>query len=106
MTVLSSSKKDLCDVLADKQIKSKSKVETLSQMLLDERLILIDIINVAKESKASDKGTCIEAIEFTTKTKPELASLECLKFVTDSLLDEAPRVNWESAKVIANIANR
>ena len=74
-------------------------------MLLGEEVSVADVIKTAKTSKASDKGTCIEAIEFATKAKPELASLECLKFVTGTLLDNAPRVRWESAKVIGNIAH-
>ena len=92
-------------VLTDKQLKAKSKVEAISKMLLDEKVTLADVIKTAKASKDSDKGTCIEAIQFATKAKPELASLDCLKFVTDTLLDKAPRVKWESAKVIATIAH-
>jgi hypothetical protein len=92
-------------VLTDKELKAKSKVEAISKMLLDEKVTLADVIKTAKASKDSDKGTCIEAIQFATKAKPELASLDCLKFVTDTLLDKAPRVKWESAKVIATIAH-
>jgi HEAT repeat protein len=47
----------------------------------------------------------VEAIEFATKAKPEIATPECLKFVTETLLDKAPRVKWESARVIGNIAH-
>jgi hypothetical protein len=92
-------------VLADKQAKVKAKVETLSKMLLDGDVDLADMIEAARALTGSDKGTCIEAIEFATKARPEIASLECLKFVSDSLLDKAPRVKWESAKVIGNIAH-
>jgi hypothetical protein len=97
---------DIYAVLADKQLKTKSKVEELSKMLLNEKLRLGDLIQASKDSKKdSDKGTCIEAIEFATKAKPELASLDCLKFITETLLDKAPRVKWESARVIGNIAH-
>ena len=44
-------------------------------------------------------------LEFATKSDPKLASLDCLKLVAEMLLDKAPRVRWESAKVIANIAH-
>jgi hypothetical protein len=97
-------KMDIHSVLADKQLKAKQKVEAISKMLLDGGVNLADVIEAAKSSTGSDKGTCIEAIEFATKARPEIASLDCLKFVTDSLLDRAPRVKWESAKVIGNIA--
>lgn len=92
-------------VLADKQLKAKAKVEAISHMLLTEKVTVADVIKIAKVSKDGDKGTCIEAIQFATKAKPELATLDCLKFVTGTLLDKAPRVKWESAKVIAGIAH-
>jgi len=95
---------DIQAVLINKQLKAKAKVEIISKMLLDEKASLVDVIKVAKASEGSNKGTCIEAIQFATKVRPALASPECLKFVTETLLDKAPRVRWESAKVIGNIA--
>jgi hypothetical protein len=95
---------DIHTVLADKQIKTKSKVEMIGDLLLDGTASLADLIKIAKVTKGSEKGTCIEAIEFATRAKPEIASVECLKFVTETLLDKAARVKWESAKVIGNIA--
>ena len=96
---------DLPAILADKQLKPKAKVEAISQMLLAGDLALAELITTAKAAKGSAKGTCVEAIEFTVRAKPELATLDCLKFVTDSLADPAPRVRWESAKIIAAIAH-
>src|SRR3954469_5496250 len=96
---------DISLILADKQTKPKSKVELLSRMLLEEKLDLADLIKVAKGSKGSQKGTCVEAIQFATKAKPEIATQDCLTFASDSLLDKAPRVQWESAKIIAEIAH-
>lgn len=96
---------DIEAVLTDKQLKAKAKVEAISKMLLGAEVTVASMVKAAKAAKDSDKGTCIEAIQFATKAKPELASLDCLKFVTDTLLETAPRVKWESAKVIATIAH-
>ena len=93
------------DILADKQIKAKAKVESISTLLQNGKVSLDEVIKVAKVAKDSNKGTCIEAIQFATKARPDIASLECLKFVTEALLDKAPRVKWESAKVIGTIAH-
>ena len=97
---------DIKTILADKQIKAKAKVEAIATMLLDEQLTVGELIRVAKGSKDKEKGTCIEALEFATRAKPEVATSACLDFVTEALLDEAPRVKWESAKVVGNIAHR
>jgi hypothetical protein len=44
--------------------------------------------------------------EFATKKDPSIASEKTWLFVTQSLTEKAPRVKWESAKVIGNIAHR
>jgi hypothetical protein len=96
---------DIQAVLADKQLKAKEKVGSLSEMLLQGRLSCADLINAARTSDDAGRGSCIEAIEFATRSDPKLASPDCLKFLAESLLDKAPRVRWESAKVIKNIAH-
>ncbi len=96
---------DLEKILNNKQVKAKAKTETISNMLLDKKISVSDLIKVAQTSKDPIKATCIEAIEFATKSKPEIASLTCLQFVSNTLTEKAPRVKWESAKVIGNIAH-
>lgn len=91
-------------VFKDKTIKAKAKVATIGQWLADEELPVEELLAYAEKQKASDKATCIEAVEFATKTKPAIADENLLTFVTQSLKDDEPRVKWESAKVIANIA--
>ena len=92
-------------ILTDKTLKAKPKVEAISKMLLDKKVSVGELIKVARVSKEKEKGTCIESLEFATRTKPEIASSALLDFVTEALRDEAPRVKWESAKVIGNIAH-
>lgn len=96
---------DMLTILTNNQLKAKAKVEAISKMLLENIVTTSELIEVAKVSKDKEKGTCIEALEFATRTKPDIASLAVLNFVTETLTDEAPRVKWESAKVIGNIAH-
>lgn len=92
------------ELIKDKAIKPKEKTEMISNCLLDGRLTLKDLIDFAAKSKDPVKATCIEAIEFATKQKPVIADENVLAFVTQTLTEKAPRVKWESAKVIGNIA--
>ena len=96
---------DIQTILTDKNLKSKPKVEAISKLLLDKKVTVSELMKVAKVSKDKEKGTCIESFEFATRTKPDIASLALLDFVTETLADESPRVKWESAKVIGNIAH-
>ena len=95
----------LLSILSNKSIKAKAKVEAISNMLLEEEVSMENLVKAAKAWKDPDKANCIEALEFATKTKPELGTASCLAFVTGTLLEKAPRIRWESAKVIGNIAH-
>ena len=92
-------------ILSDKSIKPKEKTEKLSQLLLTKAMSVNDLLVFADSQKDPAKATCIEAVEYATKQKPDLADLKVLDFVTKSLASKAPRVKWESAKVIGNIAH-
>ena len=91
-------------IFQDKSIKAKEKVKTLGEWLLNDELPIDELLAYAEKQKATDKVTCIEAVELATKTKPNIAGENLLDYVTKSLKDEEPRVKWESAKVVGNIA--
>ncbi|MFI5150223.1 MAG: HEAT repeat domain-containing protein [Bacteroidia bacterium] len=93
-------------LLNDKNKKPKEKTAELSSLILSKKVSLNDLLVCAETAKDSPRATCIEALEFATKTNPAIANEKCLQFVTQSLTGKAPRVKWESAKVIGNIAHR
>lgn len=96
---------DIAVLLTDKTMKPKEKTERLSEMLSLGQISTKELIEFASKAKDPDKATCIEALEFATKLKPETADSDCLEFVSNQLKSKSPRVKWESAKVIGNIAN-
>lgn len=91
-------------VFQDKTIKAKGKVAMIGEWLLNDELPLEELIAYAEKQKAADKATCIEAVEYATKKTPAIADENLLAYVTQALKSEEPRVKWESAKVIGNIA--
>jgi len=91
-------------IFQDKSIKAKGKVSTIGEWLTNNELPIDELLAYAERQKATDKATCIEAIEFATKKAPEIADENLLDYVTKALKDDEPRVKWESAKVIGNIA--
>jgi len=91
-------------IFQDKSIKAKEKVTTIADWLLNSELPLEELLVFADNQKASDKATCIEAVEYATKKQPAIADESLLAYVTDSLKHDEPRIKWESAKVIGNIA--
>jgi hypothetical protein len=95
----------IAELLNDKTKKAKEKVETMSKWLLDGSLSTDELIVYAEKANDPNKATCIEAIEFTTRQNSKIADENVLGFVTKTLTENAPRVKWESAKVIGNIAH-
>ena len=93
------------ELLNDKTKKAKEKVETISKWLLDGSLPTDELIVFAEKAKDADKATCIEAIEFATRQNPKIADESVFAYVTKTLTENAPRVKWESAKVVGNIAH-
>lgn len=91
-------------VFADKAIKAKAKVATIGGWLLDASLPLEELIAFAAQQKPVDKATCIEALEYATKKNPQVADENLLDYVTGTLKNDEPRIKWESAKVIGNVA--
>lgn len=96
---------NITELLNDKTKKIKVKTETISKWLIDGLMPVEELIAFAERAKDSEKATCIEAIEYATKEKQEIADESVFSFVTKMLTDKAPRVKWESARVIGNIAH-
>jgi hypothetical protein len=96
---------DIAEIVNDKTLKAKQKAETLSQLLLDNKISSDEMVSFTQTAKDSSIATCIEALEFATKQNPTIADEQCFQFVTKNLTNEAPRVKWENAKVIANTAH-
>lgn len=94
----------LDELFKDKAIKAKEKTEMISQWLLDASLPIDELLAFAEKSKDPVQATCIEAMEYATRQDHRIADENVLTFVTRTLTAKAPRVKWESAKVIGNIA--
>ncbi len=92
-------------LLKDKLTKTKEKVETISKSLLDKTLGADELVGFAGDLKDPDKATCIEALEYATKQQPSVITRKAFDFVITTLTAKAPRVKWESAKVIGNVAS-
>ncbi len=92
------------DILKSKK-KPKEKVDLLAEKLRSDKNQIADIIKCFNIGSVSEKGSCMEAIEFVTKSNPGFAA-SCLDFVIEHINDEAPRVKWEAARIIGNVAKQ
>ena len=91
-------------LLKDKTKKAKEKTETISNWLIIGSISAVELLAFAEKSKDPEKANCIEAIEYATKQNPTIADESVFDFATKMLTEITPRIKWESAKVIGNIA--
>lgn len=94
----------LFELLQDPTLNAQNKTKKLSALLLDKTIRPEELIAVAKTVRKVDLGNCMEALEYATRENTLLVTRACLDFATQCLSHQAPRVRWESAKVIGNIA--
>ena len=96
---------DILVVIHDKATKAKEKVMLLSDLLREKKVTIDELVETARSKKDTVKATLIEAMEFASKTNPDIINANAFQCVIESLKDDAPRVKWEAAKVIANTAH-
>lgn len=92
------------EILLDKTIGAKQKVETIARALKEGQIKLSALITLANTLKDGDKANAIEAIEYVCRENPKKLNEEGFLFVCEQLGAKAPRIRWESSKVIAHTA--
>ncbi len=97
-------KMDFKSILDDKSLSSKEKTEAISLIIMSDKDAFNGLVVIAAKLKDPAKATCLEAMEYATKISPQLAEKACFDFAVSSLSSKAPRVKWESARLIGNIA--
>ncbi len=96
---------NIADIFRDKKMKQKDQIQLICDALIKKELSLDELLDFSKSAKDSMKASCIEAVEHLTCKHPEFVTIQWLNFVTESLKDKAPRIKWESARVIGNVAH-
>lgn len=96
---------NISEIFEDKSLKAKAQTTRLSEGLMQEKISTMSLIAFAQQAKDSHKATCIEAIEFATQSNPDILDADGFLFMIQALAEKAPRVKWESAKVIGNTAH-
>lgn len=98
--------KELSALFADRLVKPKDKVEEVAKALLAELLNVSELISFASTAKDPVKASCIEAIERLASDSPANVPAAAVDFCIASLSDKAPRIKWESAKVIGHCIHK
>jgi len=94
----------LNQLLNQKGMKAKELTEQLSLALLNGEIGVNELIHSADKLKDPEKASCIEAIEHATKNQFDILDNASFDWICKQLQSKAPRVKWESARVLGNVA--
>lgn len=92
-------------LLNDKAKKHKERIVELAEAIINQSINVNELIAFASKAKDSIKASCIEALEFASQKHAELINRATFDFIVNCLQEKAPRVKWESAKIIGNTAH-
>ena len=94
------------ELFDDQSLKAKDRSAHLQRMLDGGEVKQATLITFADGAKAAVKATCLEGLEYVTKTRPTFLSEAGLDLCLRALADKEPRVKWEAARVIGNTIHR
>ncbi|MBN2363855.1 HEAT repeat domain-containing protein [candidate division WOR-3 bacterium] len=84
-------------------VKPKEKISLLADKAKEDKNILAEIVEYSGKCTNAEKGNCIEVMEYVSKDKPELV-IPYFNFIKENIDFNAPKVKWECARVIGNLA--
>lgn len=87
------------------KLKPKEKISALAEEIKKDKKFIGKLIAYFDSTQAGEQGHLIEAMEYASQDKPEIIAPE-IDFVIKHLGDEAPRIKWEAARIIANLAGK
>ena len=92
------------EILESKR-KPKEKISLLANKVKKNNKFLEQLVEYFAVGSVVDKGNCVEVMEYVSKDKPEVV-LSHINFIIEHINDDAPKVKWETARVIGNFAQK
>lgn len=91
--------------LRSSEMKAKALSASLAKEIVKDGKLLESLSEEFELLTDVEKGVVMEALEYATDIDPEVAE-PVLQVVFDCLECEAPKVKWEAARIVGNIARR
>lgn len=86
------------------KLTAKKKAKAIGSELLEGALKPSDLIEMSRGLADAELAIVIESLEGASRKQPELVDDAVFAFLVKCLARAAPRVKWESARTIGNVA--
>ncbi len=87
------------------ELKPKEKIGRLAEEISKNNKLIAEIVKCFENVSAGDQGNLIESLEHVSQKNPEMVA-SYIDFVLGCLNNKAPRIKWEAARTIANLAKQ
>jgi hypothetical protein len=95
----------ILDEIRGTKKKPKELILFLAEKTKNNPELFMELIDGLKIGSKVEKATCLSVVAHIAKSKPELV-IPHLDHITEYINHDAPRVKWEAAEIIANIAQK
>jgi hypothetical protein len=85
--------------------KPKEKVTLLAEKVKENKGLITELVKCFTSGSATVKGHCMEALQHVSLERPDIV-LPHIDFIIDQLQIAMPRVKWEAARTIHNLAQK
>ncbi len=85
--------------------KPKEKVSLLANKVKKNLKLIDELIEYFQIGTKAEKGNCIEVLEYVSQDNPDIV-LPYVDFVIEHINEDAPKIKWETARVIGNLAQK
>jgi hypothetical protein len=94
---------NILDEIRKSDKKPKELNAFIAKLILEKKPSGENFADALSSGSDSERGTCVEALEYATQTNPDIAK-PYIASVISCLKDKAPRVKWEASRVIGNVS--
>lgn len=96
---------DKIEEILQSNSKPKEKITLLAKEIKKDKKFIGEVVGYFESATTGDQGHLIESLEYASQDNPELV-VPHLDFVIGHLGDDSPRIKWECARIIANLASK
>lgn len=92
--------------LLDSKLTAKKKAKAIADALLSETLKPSDLAEASPKLPDVELAIVMESLEGATRKEPGLVNDKLFALLVECLAHASPRVQWEAARTISNVAKR
>ncbi|MEK6615488.1 MAG: hypothetical protein AABZ32_05170 [Bacteroidota bacterium] len=85
--------------------KPKEKISLLTKNIKQTPKLIDELMDYFEVGTNAEKGSCFEVLKYVSESNPEIV-LPYLDIVIELINDKEPKIRWQTARVVGNMAKK